>query len=80
LIYLASLPFVLVGRMGYAAPLVVAVVSFGMLGIEEAGAEIERPFGVDPNCLPLEQICTTIARDAALLCSSTENAGSPVGS
>ena len=32
LIYLGSLPFVLVGRMGYAAPLVVAVVSFGMLG------------------------------------------------
>lgn len=79
LIYLTSLPFVLVGRMGYAAPLAVAVVSFGMLGIEEAGAEIERPFGVDPNCLPLEQICATIARDAATLCSSTENAPSSVG-
>jgi ion channel-forming bestrophin family protein len=70
LIYLGSLPFVLVARMGYAAPLVVAVVSFGMLGIEEAGVEIERPFGTDPNCLPLEQICSVIARDTASLCSS----------
>lgn len=71
-IYLGSLPFVLVGRMGYAAPLVVAVVSFGMLGIEEAGVEIERPFGTDPNCLPLEQICNKIARDTASLCTPTE--------
>jgi len=71
-IYLGSLPFVLVGRMGYAAPLVIAVVSFGMLGIEEAGVEIERPFGTDPNCLPLEQICTKIARDTASLCAPTE--------
>jgi putative membrane protein len=72
LIYLGSLPFVLVGRMGYAAPLVVAVVSFGMLGIEEAGAEIERPFGTDPNCLPLERICATIARDTKTLCAPHE--------
>jgi putative membrane protein len=71
-IYLGSLPFVLVGRMGYAAPLVVAVVSFGMLGIEEAGVEIERPFGTDPNCLPLDQICAKIARDTASLCAPAE--------
>ncbi|MES1213282.1 MAG: bestrophin family ion channel, partial [Singulisphaera sp.] len=72
LIYLASLPFVLVGRMGFAAPLVVAVVSFGMLGIEEAGAEIERPFSTNPNCLPLEQICATVARDTRTLCAAHE--------
>jgi putative membrane protein len=67
LVYLGTLPFVLVARMGYAAPLVVAVVSFGMLGIEDAGVEIEDPFGRGPNQLPLDQICATIARDAAFL-------------
>ncbi len=72
-IYLGSLPLVLVARMGFAAPLVVAVVSFGMFGIEEAGVEIERPFGKDPNCLPLEQICATIARDTVTLCSTSES-------
>ncbi len=70
LLYLASLPLVLVNKMGFAAPLVVAVVSFGMLGIEEAGIEIEDPFDTDPNSLPLEQICATIARDTALLCGN----------
>jgi len=71
-IYLWSLPFVLVGRMGYAAPLVVAVVSFGMLGIEEAGVEIERPFGTDPNSLPLEQICAKVARDTRQTCAPAD--------
>jgi ion channel-forming bestrophin family protein len=62
-IYLLTLPFVLVERMGYVAPLVVLGVSVGMLGIEEAGVEIEDPFGLDLNHLPLDQICATIGRD-----------------
>ena len=72
ILYLGSLPFVVVARMGYAAPLVVAVVSLGMLGIEDAGVEIENPFGLTPNSLPLETICATIARDCAEL-ARTEN-------
>lgn len=67
LVYLATLPFVLVPKMGYAAPLVVAVVALAMLGIEEAGVEVEDPFGPGPNQLPLDQICANIARDAAML-------------
>jgi putative membrane protein len=63
ILYLGSLPFVLVPKMTLLAPLVVAVVSLGMLGIEEAGVEIEDPFGIEPNHLPLERICETIARD-----------------
>ncbi len=65
LMYLVTLPLVLVPRMGYLAPLVVAGVSLGMMGIEEAGVEIECPFGVDPNHLPLETICAAIGRDTA---------------
>jgi putative membrane protein len=63
LIYLATLPLVLVPRMDFMAPLVVMGVSLGMLSIEEAGVEIEAPFGLDDNHLPLDQICATIARD-----------------
>lgn len=65
ILYLASLPFVLVAKMQFAAPLVVAVVALGMLGIEEAGVEIENPFGLNANTLPLERFCKTIARDTA---------------
>jgi putative membrane protein len=63
LLYLLTLPFVLVPLMGFMAPLVLMGVSMGMLGIEEAGVEIEDPFGLDPNHLPLDQICATIGRD-----------------
>lgn len=63
LLYLYSLPFALIPKMGFAAPLVETVVALGMLGIEEAGVEIENPFGLDLNNLPLEKICETIARD-----------------
>jgi putative membrane protein len=67
LVYLASLPFVLVEVLKIAAPLAVAGVSLGMLGIEEAGVEIEDPFGTCPNHLALDRICETIARDTAAL-------------
>jgi putative membrane protein len=67
LVYLITLPFVLVAKMDFAAPLVVAVVALAMLGIEEAGVEIEDPFGRGPNHLALDQICAVIARDAAML-------------
>jgi putative membrane protein len=64
-LYLATLPFVLVPNpnIDFMAPLVVAGVSLGMLGIEEAGVEIEDPFRLDPNHLPLDAICEMIRRD-----------------
>jgi ion channel-forming bestrophin family protein len=67
LLYLGTLPFVLVPKMDFVAPLVVAVVSLGMLGIEEAGVEVEDPFGLEPNHLPLDSICAAIAKDAMAL-------------
>jgi putative membrane protein len=72
LVYLATLPFVLVPlpRMDFMAPLVVMGVSLGLLGIEEAGVEIEDPFGLDDNHLPLDQICDRIARDMQDLSAS----------
>jgi putative membrane protein len=72
LLYLASLPFVLVERMGFAAPIAVAGVSLGLLGIEDAGVEIEDPFSSGPNRLPLDQICATIARDVAALTTNPD--------
>lgn len=64
-VYLVSLPLVLVPKMDFMAPLVVAVVSLGLLGIEEAGVEVEDPFGLERNHLPLDALCAMIARDIA---------------
>ncbi len=76
-VYLMSLPFVLVPRMGFMAPLMAAVVSLGMLGIEDAGVEIEDPFGLEPNHLPLDEICATIGRDLADLTAKDDRELSP---
>jgi putative membrane protein len=62
-LYVFSLPFVLATKMDWASPVVIAAVGFGMFGIEEAGVEIENPFGLQVNDLPLEAICETIALD-----------------
>ena len=55
-LYLGTLPFVLVPKMDFAAVLTVAGIAFGLMGIEEAGVEIENPFGCDANDLPLEEV------------------------
>ena len=75
-VYLFTLPFVLVPVMSFMAPLIMGVVSLGMLGIEEAGVEVEDPFGLEPNHLPLDQICATIGRDLADLTAAEPIAGS----
>lgn len=67
LLYLISLPLVLVPNMDWTAIPTFFVIAFGLLGIEEAGVEIEDPFGTDLNDLPLDTICATIARDARAL-------------
>jgi putative membrane protein len=67
MLYLLTLPLVLVPMMDWSAILAVGVIAFGLLGIEEAGVEIEDPFGDDPNDLPVENICAVIARDTQAL-------------
>ncbi len=63
LIYCLSLPFPVVGDLQAWTGLVVALISFTVFGIEEIGIEIENPFGLDPNDLPLDDICNTMQRN-----------------
>lgn len=70
--YLVTLPVVLVPVMGWMVIPVTAMVAFAMLGIEEAGIEIEDPFGDDPNDLPLERLCDAIRLDVAQLGALTD--------
>jgi len=65
--YLLTLPFVIIPQHGWASLITITVISLGLLGIEEAGIEIEDPFGHDHNDLPLSQICDVIARDVLAL-------------
>ena len=65
--YLATLPFVLVAKMGMATPLAVGLIAFGLLGVEEAGLELEDPFGEDSNDLPTDAMCDALERDVTAL-------------
>ncbi len=59
-LYCVSLPFALVSTFGEWSALVTFVIAYILIGIEEIGAEIEGPFGVRYNDLPLDAICTRL--------------------
>jgi ion channel-forming bestrophin family protein len=63
LIYCLLLPFQMVGEIGYWTGPIVGLVSFTLFGIEEIGLEIENPFGLDDNDLPLDEICRTMGKN-----------------
>lgn len=59
-IYLVTLPWGLVELLRFWAPPVVMIVAYLMVGIEVLAEDIEEPFGLDKDDLPLDAICATI--------------------
>lgn len=67
IVYCFTLPFALLDKFHWGTVIVVLLISYVMFGVEEIGVEIENPFGVDENDLPLERLCETIQRDVRSL-------------
>jgi ion channel-forming bestrophin family protein len=65
LIYLCTLPLTLVNLFGWWTIVVVLLIAYVLMGIEEIGVEIEDPFGADDNDLPLGQISENIENNVA---------------
>jgi putative membrane protein len=59
-LYCMMLPFGLLDTIGWMTPLVVAFVSYTFFAIEEMSEEIEHPFGIMPNDLPLDAMAANI--------------------
>jgi putative membrane protein len=59
-IYCVLLPFGLFDTVKWMTPVVVAFVSYAFFGLDSIGEEIEDPFGLDVNDLPLTAISRTI--------------------
>ncbi len=72
LVYLGTLPLVLCERFGWWSPLLMAVLSLGMFGMEETSVEIEDPFDAKPNCIDLDVLTITISRDSGQLARFSE--------
>ncbi|MCB9731099.1 MAG: hypothetical protein H6745_00540 [Deltaproteobacteria bacterium] len=58
--YCFSLPFGIVETTHYLTPLVAVMVGYAFFGLDAIGDEIEEPFGLDRNDLPLSAIATNI--------------------
>ena len=58
--YCFLLPFGLVDTLGFMTPVVVAIVAYTFFGLDALGDEIEEPFGLLPNDLPLDALCRHI--------------------
>ena len=59
-VYTICLPFALIPLFGYWAILMVGFVFFAFIGLELMAEEIEEPFGLDCNDLPIGDIARTI--------------------
>ena len=55
ILWLGTLPLVLIGEYGWVATPALAFISFLFLTVEQMAIEIEQPFGHDANDLPLEK-------------------------
>ena len=62
-LYCFALPFGLVDTTGFMTPFVVGLVSYTFFGLDAIGDEIEEPFGLLPNDLPLDSICRRVEID-----------------
>ena len=61
--YLVLMPLVLVDTYGYFIVIATVLAAYALIGIEMIGDEIEEPFGLDCNDLPLNQIAQTIRQN-----------------
>ncbi|RYY99577.1 MAG: bestrophin [Comamonadaceae bacterium] len=71
-LYCFLLPFGLVDTVGFMTPFVVAIVAYTFFGLDALGDEIEEPFGLKPNHLPLDALTRGIEIDLLEALGATE--------
>ena len=59
-LYCMMLPFGLVASIGWATPLICAVIAYTFFGLDALSEELEEPFGFASNQLPLMALSRTI--------------------
>ncbi|MCU0424047.1 MAG: hypothetical protein MUF71_00340 [Candidatus Kapabacteria bacterium] len=59
-VYVCLLPFLLLDKYGYYTIPAIMFAAYALMGIEMIAREIEEPFGLDANDLPLDSMARTI--------------------
>ena len=71
-----SVSFSLSSSLGFWSPVIVALIAYLLLGLDALSAELEEPFGLQENDLPLDAIVRGIERE--MLSSLNESLPEPV--
>ncbi len=72
LLFCLFLPFALVGSFGWVTPLIAVLIAYTLFGFDALGDELEDPFGLTPNDLPLHAMARTIEIDLRESLGETE--------
>lgn len=72
LIFCITLPFALAGSLDWWTLLPVLLVAYTFFGLEALGHQLEDPFGLEPNALPLGAMLRTVERDMLSLLGEAE--------
>jgi putative membrane protein len=63
-IYLFALPFGIFDKVGITTPIIVMLVAYPLLSLDQIGVELQNPFSTRRlSHLPLDDICETIEED-----------------
>lgn len=77
LLHLLGMPFVFASTWGWANPVAMAVLSYGLLGIEAVSVTCERPFGLGSNHLTLDRFSDVVAEDVEQTVHAAQGRSSP---
>ena len=70
ILFLATLPFALLKKVGWLTPLVTVLAAYPILSLDEIGNALQAPFARRSlNHLPLDDICRTIEEDLLAMLS-----------
>ena len=73
-LYLMALPFGLYDKVGVATPLIVMLVAYPLLSLDQISVELQNPFSKRRlSHLPLEDICMTIQNNLMSLLDAAES-------
>jgi putative membrane protein len=71
-VYCFLLPFCLVPVLGWLTPVMVGVIAYTFFGLDALGDQIEDPFDLLPNDLPLDALCRSIEINLQSLIGDTD--------
>lgn len=72
-LYLVALPFGIFDRAGIATPLIVMLVAYPLISLDQISVELQNPFSTQRlSHLPLDDICQTVQRNVLAMAEAME--------